>query len=81
MNNTRINLMDWIKNKGISVECFAMMAKIDKSYVYKIIRGEQVPSDKLMKKIKKITMGDITKPEDLVSESYLSLSSASSMIE
>ncbi len=66
MNNTRINLMDWIKNKGINVECFAMMAKIDKSYVYQFMRGEKVPSDKLMKKIKKITMGEISKPEDLL---------------
>ncbi len=66
MENAKVNLMEWIKKRGMNVECFAIMAKIDKSYVYKFIRGEKIPSDRLMKKIKKITMGEIQCPEDLV---------------
>ena len=66
MENAKIGLMEWIKKRGMNVECFAMLAKIDKSYVYKFIRGDNIPSDRLMKKIKKITNGEIANPEDLI---------------
>ncbi len=66
METVKVNLMEWIKKRGMNVECFALLTKIDKSYVYKFIRGDKIPSDRLMKKIKKITMGEISKPEDLI---------------
>ena len=66
MENKKTKLVEWIKNNGLSVEYFACLLRLDRSYIYKIAKGSNLPSKKIMEKIKKITHGAISEFEDLV---------------
>jgi len=61
-------LLEWIRTAGIPVEYFAFKIKVDKSYIYKWAKGTHAPSDKILKRIKKATLGAISKVEDLLSD-------------
>ena len=65
MEHKKITLVEWIKNNGLNVDYFAMRLKIDKSYVYRISKGQFRPSVELMKKIKKATNGFYVNVEEL----------------
>lgn len=62
---TEINMMEWLSQSGLSVKLFCLALEIDKSYLYKIMKGDCVPSKQLMTKIKKLTKGKIDIPEKL----------------
>ncbi len=66
MENKKTKLVEWIKNNGLTVEYFACLLRVDRSYIYKIAKGNNLPSKKIMEKIKKITHGAISEFEDLV---------------
>lgn len=66
MENKKSKLVEWIKNNGLNVEHFACLLRVDRSYVYKLAKGNNLPSQKIMDKIKKITKGDISEFSDLV---------------
>lgn len=68
MEKIKINLVEWIKSNGLTVEYFACLLRVDKSYIYKISRGEHVPSAKTMKKINKITAGKMLDTETFFNE-------------
>lgn len=68
MENKRSKLLEWIKKAGITVEYFAFKIKVDKSYIYKWAKGTHVPSERVLKRIKRATLGAITKVEDLLSD-------------
>ena len=61
-------LLKWIRNSGLTVEYFAFKIKIDKSYIYKWAKGLFIPSEKILKRIKRATLGAISKVEDLLGD-------------
>lgn len=68
MENKKQNLVEWIVETGLTVEYFACKLKIDKSYVYKLAKGHFIPSDSLMKKITRATLGKFTNYKELIGE-------------
>lgn len=66
MEHKKITLVEWIKNNGLNVDYFAMRLKIDKSYIYRISKGQFRPSEALMKKIKKATNGFYVSVDELI---------------
>ena len=68
MENKKNSLVEWIKENGLTVDYFACKLKVDKSYIYKLDKGEIFPSNRLMAKIKKATLGYMEHPEDIAGE-------------
>ena len=58
------NIMDWLKDHHISLPIFAKIIGVDKSYIYKILKGFE-PSPKILKKISSVTMGKVVGLENL----------------
>lgn len=61
-----MNLREWLFKNRMRIIFFAALMKVDRSYVHRWMKGECVPSAKLMSKIKEISMDEICKPEDLI---------------
>lgn len=68
VENQSLKLLEWIRKAGITVEYFAFKIKVDKSYIYKWAKGTHVPSVRVMKRIKRATLGAISKFVDLLSD-------------
>ena len=66
MEYKKISLVEWIKNNGLNVDYFSLRLKIDKSYIYRISKGQFRPSPELMRKIKKLTNGFYVNADELI---------------
>ena len=55
-----MNLRQWLKVVGINMTVFADMLNIHRSYLYVLTRGSEKPSQKLLDRLKKVTMGIVT---------------------
>lgn len=63
-----MNLREWLFSKRLSMTYFAALIKVDRSYVYRWMRGQCFPSPKIMRKIKEITINEVTSHKGLVDE-------------
>lgn len=63
-----MNLREWLFSKRLSITYFAGLLKVDRCYVHRWIAGKQIPSEKIMKKIRELTLGQIRKFEELKDE-------------
>ena len=60
-----MNLREWLFKQRLSITYFAGLLKVDRSYVHQWMSGLNVPSEKIMMKIRKISMNRVSKTEDL----------------
>lgn len=60
-----MNLREWLFKQGLSITFFAALMKVDRSYVHRWFNGQKIPSERVMKRIREISMGTISTVEDL----------------
>ncbi len=60
-----MTLREWLFKQRLSITYFAYILKVDRTYVYRWMKGEKVPSQKIMDKIRKITLDQVSNFEDL----------------
>jgi transcriptional regulator with XRE-family HTH domain len=60
-----MNLREWLFGKRISITFFAALMKVDRSYVHRWLKGNAVPSDAIMEKIREISFDKVYNKEDL----------------
>ena len=65
-----MNLREWLFKHRLPITYFAAVLKIDRSYVHKWMKGKRTPSDKIMKKIREISMGQVLTQDDLKDKIY-----------
>ena len=63
-----MKLRDWLDRCKLSVVQFAGIIKVDRSYVHKWMRGEYVPSKKIMDRIRDVTLEKVFVFDDLVTK-------------
>jgi transcriptional regulator with XRE-family HTH domain len=66
MLNHRISLKEWLFIHRITVKDFAQTLGITRIYLHQIIKGQFIPSDDLMERIKQNTEGWISTYDDLL---------------
>jgi hypothetical protein len=64
----KMHLKDWLRRTKITISKFAVVIGIDRSYLHSLLKGKKRPSDKLMKRIKEVTMGYVSSKQELVGE-------------
>lgn len=60
-----MRLVEWLERTKIKTTAFACLLEIDRSYLHRILKGEKVPSDKIMERIREITLGNVQDKESL----------------
>lgn len=60
-----MNLREWLFKQRLSIKFFSALMKVDRSYVHRWMKGEKVPSDEVMKRIREISMDQVFEKEDL----------------
>jgi len=61
-----MTLRQWLKEVGINMTVFATMMDIDRSYLYSLMSADKKPSKKVLDRLKKVTMGNVTTFSDQV---------------
>jgi transcriptional regulator with XRE-family HTH domain len=64
----KFTLRDWLYQKRLSITFFAALLHVDRTYIHKLMKGQKIPSDKLMEKIREISLDEIYNKEDLIDE-------------
>ena len=64
-----MTLREWLFKRRLSITAFASFLKTDRSYVHKWMQGKKIPSERIMKKIREITMNEIVSEKDLIDKS------------
>ena len=59
-------LRTWLRKHSLSITYFAAVLKVHRSYVHKWMKGQRVPSERIMKKIREISMDLVGSIDDLV---------------
>ena len=60
-----MNLREWLFKNRMRLIYFAALMKVDRTYVHKWMRGTHAPSEKVMKRIREISLGTISTHDDL----------------
>ena len=60
-----MNLREWLFSKRMSITFFAAVMKVDRSYVHRWLKGNNVPSDYIMDRIREISLDKVYHKEDL----------------
>lgn len=58
-------LRTWLRKHSLSITYFAAVLKVHRSYVHKWMKGQRVPSDRIMKKIRELSIDQVTEIDDL----------------
>jgi transcriptional regulator with XRE-family HTH domain len=61
-----MTLREWLFKQKISISFFCALIKIDRSYLYRLMTGKKKPSDKLMAKIREISLDQVYEQKDLL---------------
>ena len=59
-------LIDWLHDERMSITDFASKIGVDRSYVYMWLNGNWVPSEKIMAKIREVSLNKVLNAEDLL---------------
>lgn len=60
-----MNLREWLFKNRMRLIYFSALMKVDRTYVHKWMRGTHAPSEKVMKRIREISLGTISTHDDL----------------
>jgi transcriptional regulator with XRE-family HTH domain len=60
-----MNLREWLFKHQLKITYFAAVLKVDRTYVHKWMKGQRIPSEKIMKKIREMTIDQVGSLEDL----------------
>lgn len=63
-----MKLREWIFRTKIKIGDLCVFLDLDRSYLYKIRKGHCKPSEKVMKKIRDLTLDSIKDYEDLLDD-------------
>lgn len=61
-----MKLREWLFKTRISVKDFSKLLEINRSYLHTIMNGSQIPSARILYRINEVTIGQVSKLEDLV---------------
>ena len=60
-----MKLREWLFKTRISVKDFSKLLGINRSYMHTIMNGSQIPSQRILDRIKDVTIGQVSKIEEL----------------
>jgi len=60
-----MNLREWLFRRRLSITFFAALMKVDRSYIHRWMKGDYIPSPKIMDRIREISMDEVNEYEDL----------------
>lgn len=60
-----MNLREWLFSKRMSITFFSAVMKVDRSYVHRWLKGNNVPSDYIMDRIREMSLDKVYHKEDL----------------
>ena len=60
-----MNLREWLFAKRMSITFFSALMRVNRSSVYHWMKGQNVPSDKIMEKIREISLDRVYHKEEL----------------
>ncbi len=61
-----MNLKEWMFKKKISVTLLSALLHIHRTYLHQLINGKKIPSDKLMEKIREVSVGEVCNKAEIV---------------
>lgn len=65
-------LRDWLYKNRVSIKNFCAVIGVDRSYVHQWLRGDYIPSDTVMTKIRAFTADQVFTKEELKDEQKIS---------
>lgn|GEM_PF-7073678 len=64
--SNRFTLREWMFKKKISITFLSALLHVDRTYIHKLMKGQKIPSDKLMEKFRELSLNQIFEKEDLI---------------
>lgn len=60
-----MNLREWLFKKRMRICYLAAVLHVDRTYIHRWMKGSSIPSEKIMSKIREITLDEVHDPADL----------------
>lgn len=59
-------LRKWLKKKKLTIIYFAALVRVDRRYIHMLMKGTKIPSDSLMRRIRRLTLDDVFTTKDMI---------------